>query len=51
MLKSNLLTGFIVIMIMVFSANLFAMDYEVSGAGTSAVNGIYVENGTNDGKR
>ena len=48
--KTNLLTGFIVIMIMLWSANLFADNYLVSGAGTSAVNGTYVENGTNEGK-
>ena len=50
MRKNYVLTGFIMAAMLLLSANLFATDYEVSGAGTSAVNGVYVENGTNDGK-
>ncbi|MDZ7723536.1 MAG: GLUG motif-containing protein [candidate division KSB1 bacterium] len=50
MRKNNVLTGLIMAVMLMVSANLFATDYEVSGAGIADINGTYVENGTNCGK-
>jgi len=41
-----LFTGLIMAAMLMVSSNLLVTDYEVSGAGTSLVNGVYVENGT-----
>jgi hypothetical protein len=48
--KITFLTGLMMVVMLLLAANLFATDYEVSGAGSSEVNGVYVENGTNGGK-
>ncbi|MEA3443688.1 MAG: GLUG motif-containing protein, partial [Bacteroidota bacterium] len=48
--NTNLVFGFMLIMLIAMSTNLLATNYQVSGAGSSEVNGLYVENGTNYGK-
>ena len=50
MKNTNLVLGFMLIMLLAVSTNLLATDYLVEGAGSNQVNGVYVENGTNNGK-
>ncbi|MBE9468496.1 MAG: hypothetical protein IMY72_09305 [Bacteroidetes bacterium] len=41
---------FLFFILFLFNANLFAQNYEVKGAGTTDVNGIYVPDGKDKGK-
>ena len=50
MFKTNLVLGFMLIMLLAMSTSLMAVDYVVSGAGTAGVNGTYVEDVVVNGK-